>query len=191
VLLDIYSRYVVGWMLAHSESGELAAELVAKTCEKQAIDPGQLVIHADRGSAPKSKTLVQMFTDLGVTPSHSRPYVSNDNPYSEAQFKTLKYRGQYPDRFRGGYEQALVYCREFFDWYNGEHRHSGIAMLTPATVHHARAEQVLATRQRALDAAYAANPQRFVNGRPVAQPLADAVWINPPEDRSRKEVKLH
>ena len=191
MLLDIYSRYVVGWMLAHSESGELAAELVSQTCKKQAIDPGQLVIHADRGSAPKSKTLAQMFTDLGVTPSHSRPYVSNDNPYSEAQFKTLKYRGQYPDRFCGGYEQALVYCREFFDWYNGEHRHSGIAMLTPATVHHARAEKVLATRQRALDEAYAANPQRFVNGRPVAERLADAVWINPPEDRSRKEVKLH
>ncbi len=190
VLLDIYSRYVVGWMLAHRESGELAAQLVEETCEKQGIDRGQLTIHADRGSAPKSKTLAQMFVDLGVTPSHSRPYVSNDNPFSEAQFKTLKYQGDYPDRF-GSYEHAVSYCRGFFPWYNLEHRHSGIAMLTPAVVHHGRAAQVLASRQRTLDQAYNAHPDRFVNGPPLVHPLPEAVWINPPEDKSRKDIELH
>jgi putative transposase len=190
VLLDIYSRYAVGWMLAHHESGELASQLVRDTCEKQGINRGQLVVHADRGSAPTSKTLAQMFADLGVTPSHSRPYVSDDNPFSEAQFKTLKYRPDYPDRF-GSYEHALGYCRAFFPWYNCNHRHSGIAMLTPAVVHHGRAGDVLAVRQRVLDQAYAERPERFVNGPPIVPSLPGAVWINPPEDRSRKEVGLH
>ncbi len=190
VLLDIYSRYVVGWMLAHHESGALAAQLVEETCAKQGVDRGQLTIHADRGSAPTSKTLARMFVDLGVTPSHSRPYVSNDNPFSEAQFKTLKYQGTYPDRF-GAYEHGLSYCRGFFSWYNGAHRHSGIAMLTPDVVHHGRAAHVLAVRQRTLDAAYGAHPARFVNGPPFVQSLPQAVWINPPEDKSRKEIELH
>jgi len=190
VLLDIYSRYAVGWMLAHHESGEFASQLVKDACEKQGIDRGQLIIHADRGSAPTSKTLAQMFADLGVTPSHSRPYVSNDNPFSEAQFKTLKYRPAYPDRF-GSYEHGLSYCREFFTWYNRNHRHCGIAMLTPDVVHHGRAAEVLATRQRVLDEAYATRPERFVNGRPIVSSLPEAVWINPPEDRSRKEVEVH
>lgn len=190
VLIDIYSRYVVGWMLAHYESGELAAQLVRETCQKQGGDPGQLAIHADRGSAPKSKTLAQMFSDLGVIASHSRPYVSNDNPYSESHFKTMKYRGGYPDRFQG-YGQAHDYCREFFPWQNLEHRHSGIAMLTPSVVHHGQAIEVLATRQRTLDAAYKAHPERFVNGPPVVQSLPEAVWINPPEDKSRIELQLH
>lgn len=190
VLLDIYSRYVVGWMLAHRESGKLAARLVEETCAKQCIDPGTLIIHADRGSAPKSKTVSQMFADLGVEPSHSRPHVSNDNPFSEAQFKTLKYRPSYPDRF-GSYEHALAYCRDFFPWYNGHHRHAGIAMLTPEVVHHGRAAEALADRQRLLDAAYAANPERFVNGPPVIESLPSAVWINPPENKARTEVQLH
>ncbi len=190
VLLDIYSRYVVGWMLAHRESGELAKALVAQTCAKQHIDPGQLMIHADRGAAPTSKTLAQLYADLGVSGSHSRPHVSNDNPYSEAQFKTLKYRGDYPDRF-GSYEHALSHCRQFFPWYNRAHRHAGIAMLTPEVVHHGRAAAVLAARQRVLDEAYAAYPERFVNGRPTVPALPSAVWINPPEDKARREIKLH
>jgi putative transposase len=190
VLLDIYSRYAVGWMLAHRESGELASQLVKETCEKQGIDQGQLIVHADRGSAPTSRTLGQMFADLGVTPSYSRPYVSNDNPFSEAQFKTLKYQPGYPDRF-GSYEHALGYCREFFPWYNTKHRHSGIAMLTPAVVHHGRTAAVLGERQRVLDQAYATHPERFVNGRPVVTSLPQAVWINPPEDRARRDVQVH
>lgn len=190
VLLDIYSRYVVGWMLAHRESGELAARLVNDTCAKQGIEPGQLTVHADRGSAPKSKTLAQMFADLSINVSHSRPRVSNDNPFSEAQFKTLKYQPDYPDRF-GGYEHALSYCRAFFPWYNDEHRHSGISMLTPADVHYGRAPHVLAERQRVLDTAYAARPERFVSGPPTVPSLPKAVWINPPEDKTRSELKTH
>jgi putative transposase len=190
VLLDIYSRYVVGWMLAHRESGQLARQLVAQTCEKQHIDPEQLTIHADRGAAPTSKTLAQLYADLGVSGSHSRPHVSNDNPYSEAQFKTMKYRGDYPERF-GSYEHALSHCRNFFPWYNRKHRHSGIAMLTPEIVHHGRAEAVLAARQHVLDEAYDAHPERFVNGRPTVQVLPPAVWINPPEDKARGEIELH
>ena len=189
VLLDIYSRYVVGWMLAHRESGQLAAKLIQQSCDKQRIAPGQLVVHADRGSAPKSKTVAQMFADLGVEPSHSRPHVSNDNPFSEAQFKTLKYRPTYPNRF-GSYEDALSYCRDFFDWYNGNHRHAGIAMLTPDVVHHGRADQVLNGRQRVLDAAYATTPERFVNGPPRVERLPSSVWINPPEDKKRRELNL-
>ena len=190
VLLDIYSRYVVGWMLAHRESGALAAKLIEETCAKQEIAPDQLMVHADRGSAPKSKTVAQLFADLGIEPSHSRPHVSNDNPFSEAQFKTLKYRPPYPKRF-GSYEHALSYCRDFFDWYNGHHRHVGIAMLTPDVVHHGHADEILAARQRVLDAAYAANPERFVNGKPIVESLPSEVWINPPEDKARSEVELH
>ena len=189
VLLDIYSRYVVGWMLAHREAGELAARLVEETCKKQGIARGQLTVHADRGSAPKSKTLAQMFTDLGVDASHSRPRVSNDNPFSEAQFKTYKYQPEYPNRF-GSYEHALSYSRSFFDWYCNQHRHSGIAMLTPADVHYGRASDVLAERQHVLDAAYLVHPQRFVSGRPVVPALPRAVWINPPEDKTRSEIEL-
>jgi len=184
VLLDLFSRYVVGWMLAHKESGELAARLVEESCTQQGITPGQLMIHADRGSAPTAKTLAQMMADLGVTPSHSRPYVSDDNAFSEAQFRTLKYQPTYPDRFVN-YEQARAHCREFFPWYNHEHRHSGIAMLTPADVHHGRAADVLASRQRVLDVAYAEHPERFVRGRPRVPALPSAVWINPPEDKNQ------
>ena len=176
-------------MLAHRESGELAASLIEQTCAKQNIARDELIVHADRGSAPKSRTVAQMFADLGVEASHSRPRVSNDNPFSEAQFKTLKYRPAYPKRF-GSYEDALSYCRDFFVWYNGTHRHAGIAMLTPDVVHHRRAGDVLAARQHVLDDAYAANPERFVNGPPTVDALPDAVWINPPEDKSRSEIEL-
>jgi putative transposase len=190
VLLDIYSRYVVGWMLAHRESGELAVELVRESYEKQRIEPGQVIVHADRGSAPTAKTLAQLYVDLGVDPSHSRPYVSDDNPFSEAQFKTFKYHPGYPDRF-GGYEHALSNCRHFFPWYNTEHRHSGIAFLTPEMVHYGQAREVLVQRQRVLDAAYAAHPERYVKGPPRVATLPAAVWINPPEDKSRREITLH
>jgi len=189
VLLDIYSRYVVGWMLAHRESGDLAATLIEQTCSKQEIARDQLVIHADRGSAPNSKTVAQMIADLGVDKSHSRPHVSNDNPFSEAQFKTLKYRPAYPKRF-GSYEHAVSYCRDFFTWYNASHRHAGIAMLTPEVVHHGRAGDVLAARQRVLADAYAATPERFVNGPPIVEGLPGAVWINPPEDKTRSVIEL-
>lgn len=190
VLLDIYSRYVVGWMLAHRESGELAKELVRESYEKQRVEPGQVIVHADRGSAPTAKTLAQLYVDLGVDPSYSRPHVSNDNPFSEAQFKTLKYHPGYPDRF-GSYEHALSYCRHFFHWYNEEHRHSGIAFLTPQVVHHGRAAEVIARRQRVLEAAYAAHPERYVNGPPRVPTLPNEVWINPPENKTRREVTLH
>ena len=190
VLLDIYSRYVVGWTLAHHESGERAAHLIEETCTKENITRDQLVIHADRGSAPKSKTVSQMLADLGVEASHSRPHVSNDNPFSEAQFKTFKYRPTYPKRF-GSYEHARSHCRDFFAWYNIHHRHAGIAMLTPDAVHHGRADAVLATRQRVLENAYTTNPERFVNGPPIVESLQNKVWINPPEDSGRSAVQLH
>ena len=190
VLLDIFSRYVVGWMLSHRESGELAAELLEQSYLKQGVDPEQLTVHADRGSAPTSKTLKQMMMDLGVHRSHSRPRVSNDNPFSESNFHTVKSRPDYPDRF-GCYEDASSFCRRTFDWYNHAHHHSGIAMLTPAQVHYGHAEEVLAARQRVLDAAYAEHPERFVHGRPRVPSLPQAVWINPPEDKTESEIKLH
>ncbi len=187
VVLDIFSRYAVAWMLAYRESGELAARLFQEAHERQGVAPGQVMVHADRGTAAKSKTLSQMFTDLGVDPSFNRPHVSNDNPYSEAQFKTMKYMPEYPNRF-GSYEDALSFCRRFFIWYNQEHRHSGIAYLTPSVVHHGESDRVLERRQRTLDFAYELHPERFVRGRPRHQSLPQAVWINPPEDRARKEL---
>jgi putative transposase len=190
VLLDIYSRYVVGWLLAHEESGALAKQLIAESCEKQGIGPGQLTIHADRGAAPKAKTVAQLYVDLDIRKSFSRPQTSDDNPFSEAQFKTLKYRPEYPKQFDGGYEHALGFCRSFFGWYNPEHHHSGIAFLPPEVVHYGRAEPVLAQRQRGLDAHYAAHPERYVNGPPRVPQLPRAVWINPPEDRERVEMVL-
>jgi putative transposase len=138
VILDIFSRYIVGWMIAHRESASLAERLIGETCEKQAVVPGQLTIHADRGSSMRSKPVALLLADLGITKTHSRPHVSDDNPYSESQFKTLKYRPGFPDRF-GSIEDARAFCQEFFGWYNGEHRHSGIGLLTPETVHHGKA----------------------------------------------------
>ena len=189
VVIDLFSRMVVAWMLAHRESGELAKDLFSQAYDQQGIAPGQLTIHNDRGSAPTAKTLYQLHADLGVECSVSRPYVSNDNPYSEAQFKTLKYAPGYPNRF-GSYVDALGYCRRFLPWYNEEHRHSGIAHLTPAAVHEGRGDEILAKRHEAMRAAYAAHPERFPNGTPRRATLPEAVWINPPEDRSQVEVHL-
>jgi len=187
VVLDIFSRYVVGWMVAHGEGARLAERLIEETCTKQNISPGQLTIHADRGSAMTSKTVALLFSDLDILRSHSRPHVSDDNPFSESHFRTLKYRPEVPDRF-GSVEHARQVCRPLFDWYNTEHHHSGLAFLTPATVHHGRADQVLDARHRVRLAAYAAHPERFVNGPPRRQSLPPAVWINPPENTTHQDA---
>ena len=186
VILDIFSRYVVGWMVAPRETAELAKRLIAETCAKQGIVAGDLTIHADRGTSMTSKPLALLLADLGVTKTHSRPHVSDDNPYSESQFKTFKYMPEYPDRF-GSIEDARAHCQRFFPWYNEDHHHSGIVLLTPEMLHYGRAEQVIEQRQQVLDAAYARNPERFPHARPKhpAQPIA--VWINPPAQPSSKE----
>jgi putative transposase len=187
VILDIFSRYVVGWLLAARENADLARRLIQETIQKQGVDQDQLTIHSDRGSAMKSHTVAQLLATLGVTKSHSRPHISNDNPFSESQFKTLKYRPDFPDRF-SSQDEALRFCRKFFHWYNHEHYHTGIGLLTPAMVHHGQAPQILATRQRVLDAAYLAHPKRFVHKRPSPPTLPDKVWINPPRPEVTQEL---
>ena len=179
VLLDIYSRYVVAWMVASRESATLAKRLLSEAYDHQAVQPGQLVVHADRGTSMTSKTVAQLLADLGVTKTHSRPHVSDDNPFSEAQFKTLKYCPEFPGRF-GSPEDARAFCRPFFTWYNREHRHGGVGHLTPEDVHHGRAPSVVAARATVLEAAYQAHPERFVRGKPTPEQLPTAVWINPP-----------
>ena len=183
VILDIYSRYTVGWMLASRENADLAKRLIRDSIERQQADPDKLTIHSDRGSAMKSHTVAQLMATLGVTKSHSRPHVSNDNPFSESQFKTLKYRPGFPDRF-GSQQDAQGFCGEFFHWYNDEHYHSGLGMLTPASVHYGHAAEVLTRRSKTLDAAYAAHPERFVCKPPRPLALPEAVWINPPTQTS-------
>ena len=183
VILDIFSRYVVGWMLAPRESAALAERLIAETCAKHGIQPGQLTLHADRGASMRSKPVALLLADLGVTKTHSRPHVSNDNPFSEAQFKTLKYCPQFPERF-GSIEDGRAFAQVFFPWYNHEHRHSGLGFLTPAVVHLGHATTVRAHRQQVLAAAYLAHPERFVKGRPQPADLPTAVWINPPPKKS-------
>ena len=181
VILDVFSRgYVVGWMVAPRESAELAKKLIEETCAKQDIQPNQLVIHADRGSAMRSKPVALLLADLSVTKTHSRPYTSNDNPYSESQFRTLKYRPQFPDRF-GSIQDSRAFGHTFFPWYNDEHRHSGIGMMTPAMVHYGLATAVRENRQLALDAAFAAHPERFVRRAPTPLALPKEVWINKPK----------
>ena len=179
VILDIFSRHAVGWMVATRETAALAQELINETYLKQGIEPGELTIHADRGSPMKAKSTALLMADLGVCKSHSRPHVSDDNPFSESQFKTLKYCPDFPARF-GSLMDARAFCVPFFRWYNTEHRHSGIGMMTPEMVHYGQAEQVRAQRQRILDSVYAAHPERFVRGRPTPPALPEAVWINPP-----------
>lgn len=180
VILDVHSRYVVAWLVAPRESARLAEELIAEAIYQQAIPAGQLALHADRGSSMTSKTVNQLLADLGVQQSHSRPHQSNDNPFSEAQFKTLKYSPTFPKRFTG-IDHARRFCHWFFDHYNHQHRHSGIGLHTPADVHHGRAAQVRARRQSVLDAAYTARPERF--RRPPSAPrIPEATWINPPEE---------
>ena len=180
VILDIFSRYVVGWMIAGRETSTLAQELISQTCEKQAVDPEQLTIHADRGGPMIAKSLALLLADLGVSKSHSRPYTSNDNPYSEAQFKTMKYRPGYPERF-GSNSDARAWARSFFDWYNNEHHHVALGLMTPADVHFGHAPIIIQKRQEVLQMAYEKHPERFVNGVPKAPQLPKAVWINPPE----------
>jgi len=189
VIIDIFSRYIVGWMIAHRESAVLAERLIDVTCKRQGIERGQLTLHADRGSSMKSQTVAQLLVDLGVTKTHSRPHVSDDNPYSEAQFKTLKYRPDFPPRF-GCLQDARAHFTKFDQWYNHEHHHTGIADLTPADVHFGRAQARLEAHQRVLDAAYLTHPERFVRGPPRAAELPTAAWINRPkagEARPEKE----
>lgn len=181
VILDIYSRYVVGWMLASRESAELAKRLISETIEKQGITPGQLTIHADRGSSMKSKPVALLMSDLGVTKTHSRPHTSDDNPYSESQFKTLKYNPSFPRRF-GSIEDARAFCQRFFPWYNTEHHHSGIGLLTPGDMHYGRAAQITEARQAVLTDAYDKHPERFVRRRPTPPLVPEAAWINPPHE---------
>lgn len=189
VVLDIFSRYVVGWLLADRESDELARDLLAETCGKYAVQPGQLSVHADRGAPMKSKTVGHLLDDLGVARSHSRPRVSNDNAYSESQFRTLKYRPDFPDRFASE-DAARAHCRAFFDWYNNQNFHSALGLLTPGQVHYGLAADALAQRQRVLDAAFQAHPERFVRGRPSPKEPAQAVYINRPATTAPQAVPL-
>lgn len=187
VVLDVYSRYVVGWLLAEQELAELAEQLLAESCRRQGVARDQLTVHADRGPSMRSKTVALLLADLGVAKSHSRPRVPDDNPYSEAQFKTMKYRPDYPDRF-GSLADARQWARHFFHWYNHEHYHSGLELMTPAMVHAGQAHQVVDQRQQILTAAYAAHPERFVKGQPTVASLPAEVWINPPlKERSQDD----
>ena len=188
VILDIYSRYVVGWMLAHREAASLASRLIRQTLNDQRVSENQLTIHSDRGPSMASQSVAQMLASLGVVKSHSRPHVSNDNPFSESQFKTMKYRPEFPGRF-GGYEDAICFCRSFFQWYNDEHYHSGIGLLTPAMLHYGRAIDVLDARQKVLQSAYAKQPGRFVRGLSKPQSPPAAVWINPPQTNTNDDTK--
>jgi putative transposase len=190
VILDIFSRYVVGWMIAPRESAELAEMLIADTVTGQNIEPGCLTLHADRGTSMRSKTVAALLVDLEVVKTHSRPYVSNDNPFSESHFKTFKYRPDFPDRF-GCIEDARAHCQTFFAWYNTEHRHSGIALMTPHTVHYGGAPELTRTRCATLDAAFLAHPERFRNVAPRPPELPVAAWINPPKKKEpQTRIKL-
>jgi putative transposase len=179
VILDVFSRYVTGWMVAYRESAVLAQRLIEESCKKQYIQRGQLTLHADRGTSMRSKPVALLLADLGVTKTHSRPHVSDDNPFSESQFRTLKYRPEFPDRF-GCIQDSRAFCQSFFRWYNEEHRHSGVGLLTPATVHYGQAENFLRQRQDVLDVAYQHHPERFVRSAPKPPALPCEVWINKP-----------
>jgi len=191
VLLDVFSRYVVGWMLAHRELARLAEQLITECCERQGIAPGQLTVHADRGAAMTSKPVTLLLADLGVTKSHSRPHVSNDNPFSESQFKTLKYRPDFPERF-GSIEHGRSFCGDFFPWYNTEHHHVGLGLFTPHDVHHGLAAAKHEQRALVLADAFARHPERFPNGQPRPKEVPTAVWINPPvKSAGRSGVENH
>ncbi len=180
-VLDIFSRYVVGWMIAERELASLAKTLIEESCQKEGIVEEQLTIHSDNGKPMRSKSLALLYADLGVNASFNRPYTSDDNPFSEAQFKTLKYQPDYPDRF-GSIQDARVWARPFFNWYNYEHYHTGLNLLTPASVHRGEAIEVQQQRQTILAAAFAAHPERFVKGAPLVAGPPQAVWINPPKE---------
>ncbi|MGH7412207.1 MAG: transposase, partial [Candidatus Methylomirabilis sp.] len=190
VILDIFSRAVVGWMVAYHESAALTERLIRATCERQRIPPGQLTVHADRGSSMIAQPVALLLADLGVTKTHARPHVSNDTPFSEAQFKTLKYRPNFPERL-GSIEDARAFLGDFFHWYNTEHRHSGIGLLTPEMLHDGRSELILTARQDVLLAAYAAHPERFVRKPPQPPALPEAVWINRHRPAPSSEEALH
>jgi putative transposase len=179
-ILDVFSRYCVGWSVQHREAGPIAQALIAQALDQQQVGRGKLTVHADRGSSMTSTPVAFLLADLGVRKTHSRPYTSTDNPYSEAQFTTLKYRPGFPARF-DSIEHARAFCREFIRWYNHHHRHCGIGLMTPATVHYGRAERTHAERQRVLDLAYAATPERFVRHAPTPPPVPVAAWINKPD----------
>lgn len=187
VILDIFSRYVVGWMVAPRESGELAEQLIADTVDKQQIAPGTLTLHADRGTSMRSKHVAELLVDLDVAKTHSRPHVSDDNPYSEAQFRTLKYRPDFPARF-GSIEDARAHCQAFFHWYNTVHRHSGIGLMPPDTVHYGLDAELTARRGVALDAAFAAHPARFKGVAPRPPSVPTAAWINPPHKETNPYI---
>ena len=187
-IIDIYSRYVPGWMVEYRETGALAKEFIDDTCAKQEILPNQLTLHADKGSSMTSRTVGQLLADLGVTKTHSRPHVSNDNPYSESAFKTLKYRPGFPECF-GSIEDARVFCRIFFEWYNNHHRHSGVSMHTPVSVHYNEHEKVQVKRSIVLMDAYLKHPERFVKGVSEPKPIPNEVWINKPEVKTQ-QVKI-
>jgi putative transposase len=187
VVLDVFSRYVVAWTVQYRENGQLATALIEQATEQQQITPKILTLHADRGGPMRSKPLAFLLADLGITKTHSRPYTSSDNPYSEAHFKTLKYRPGFPARF-SSIEQAREHCRAFFDWYNHAHRHSGIGLMTPAAVHHGQAPALHIARSRVLDAAYQQHPERFVRKPPAPPELPTAAWINKPDT---KEAAAH
>ena len=191
VILDIYSRCVVGWMLADCENADLAKQLIETTIKKQKVQPEQLIIHSDRGPSMTSHTVSQLLVSLGVTKSHSRPHVSNDNPFSESQFKTMKYRPDFPKRF-GCYEDAQQFCRDFFRWYNNDHYHSGIGLLTPSSLHYGQAESIRVSRNATLQKAWSKTPERFVRGKPQSPQIPEAVWINPPQQRleGKKEAPV-
>jgi putative transposase len=187
VILDIFSRYVVGWMIAEAENAGLAERLIEQTCSKQGIAPEHLTLHADRGSPMISKTVAQLLAELGIDKSHGRPRVSNDNPFSEALFKTAKYRPAMPEHFVTLAHTRDVF-RSVFTWYNNHHHHSGIVYLTPSVVHHGQADAVLDRRHRARMAAYLTHPERFVSGPPQRESLPSAVWINPPEKTTHQDA---
>ena len=190
LMLDIFSRYVVGWMVADTENAALAQRFIRETLEKHEILPGDITVHSDRGSPMTATSTAQLMATLGVTKSHSRPHVSNDNPYSEAHFKTLKYRPDFPDRF-GSQQHAVGFHRDFIRWYNDEHRHSGIGLLTPASVHFGRAREILTQRQQILTAAFEKHPERFVRRPPRPPQLPTAVWINEPTEEETIETIAH
>jgi len=179
VIIDIFSRYVVAWMVATREANELAKRLIEEACASQGIQPGQLTVHADNGPSMTSKNVALLLADLGITKSHSRPHVSDDNPYSEAQFRTVKYYPGFPERC-GSIEHARAASQDVFGWYNHHHHHVGLRLLTPAMVHSGQANLILARRNVVLANAYTAHPERFVSKRPHAGELPAAVWINPP-----------
>ena len=187
VLLDIFSRYVTGWLLATQESAVLATPLIKETCRRQGIASGQLTTHTDLGSSMTSKPFALLLADLGITKSLSQPHTSNDNPFSEAHLKTLKYQPGFPERF-GSIQDGRGHCRTFFGWYNTEHRHSGIGMMPPEAVHYGRAPGILAARQRTLDQAFVRHPERFVRNPLAPRNVPQEVWINPPQMKPDRHV---